>query len=127
MGIRQMIRPFASTQAARTLSVWTVLMVVAMVPCQAMNKPPAKKVHQPATATSTKTSKASVSPAKKGPPPVLNAEARKSIEISAQKLDPQTRLELNRLSESLHLEDRAVNHELRDDEDRKSTRLNSSH
>jgi len=121
MGIRQMIRPFASTQAARTLSVWTVLMVVAMVPCQAMNKPPAKKVQQPAAATSTKTSKASVSPAKKGPPPVLNAEARKSIEISAQKLDPQTRLELNRLSESLHLEDRAVNHELRDDEELSTT------
>lgn len=67
--------------------------------------------------TKTEQPKTKPSIAKKELPPVLNEETKKAIEQSAQKLDPDTRNALNRLSDSLHLEDKAVNNELRDDEE----------
>jgi hypothetical protein len=73
--------------------------------------------NKPAQATQTQSKPASATMAKKELPPVLNEEARKAIEQSAQKLDPQNRVALNHLSDSLHLEDKAVNNELRDDEE----------
>lgn len=71
--------------------------------------------------TATQTPSKPATPAKKELPPVLSAEVKKSIADEAQKLDPQTRTELNRLSDSLHLEDKAINNELRDDEELSAT------
>lgn len=51
------------------------------------------------------------------PKPVLSDENRKVIDNMAQKLTPDTRVDLNKLSEEMHLEDRAVYNELRDDEE----------
>jgi len=76
------------------------------------------KTQPPAKDTSSHQATAS-KPAniKKELPPVLSAETRKTIADTAQKLDPQTRMELNKLADSLHAEDKAVNNELRDDEE----------
>ena len=75
----------------------------------------------PAPAINNKTSasiKATVAkPTKKEAPPVINAETKQAIEQAAQKLSPDSRIALNHLSEALHLEDRAVYNELRDDEE----------
>jgi hypothetical protein len=49
--------------------------------------------------------------------PVFSAEDRQQIDDMAQKLTPETRTGLNKLSDSIHLEDRAVFNELRDDEE----------
>jgi len=83
------------------------------LPCLGMAKTqPAAKASPNHQATASKPAST-----KKELPPVLNAEIRKYIADKAQKLNPQTRLELNRLTESLHAEDKAVNNELRDDEE----------
>jgi hypothetical protein len=66
-----------------------------------------------AKSKSTKTSVAK----KLEPKPVLDEDAQKLIESMIQKLPLSTQLELNQLSDSLHLEDRAVFNELRDDEE----------
>jgi hypothetical protein len=81
---------------------------------KANNAQPTKKTN---VQTSTTTPKPASASAKKERPPVLSAEARKAINEAALKLDPQTRLGLNKLSESLHTEDKAVNNDLRDDEE----------
>lgn len=49
--------------------------------------------------------------------PVLSETDQKLIDEIAQKLTPEAQVELNKFSESLHLEDRAVFNELRDDEE----------
>jgi hypothetical protein len=49
--------------------------------------------------------------------PVLSEEDRKQLAEMAQKLTPDARMDLNKLSEALHLEDRAIYNELRDDEE----------
>lgn len=54
---------------------------------------------------------------KKEPKPILDAETQKAIETAGGKLDPDTRNRMNQLSDSLHLEDKAINNEIRDEEE----------
>lgn len=76
---------------------------------------PTKKVaEQKASASTSSKLKAS---AKKGPEPVLDQAALKAIEEAARTLDPETRASMNRLSDALHQEDRAIYNEVRDDEE----------
>jgi hypothetical protein len=50
-------------------------------------------------------------------PPVLDEQARKSLMEAAGKLDAGTRATLIKLSDAVHLEDKAIHNELRDDEE----------
>jgi hypothetical protein len=77
----------------------------------------AKKTPPQAAPAKAQQPKGKLTPTKKELPPVLNEETKKAIEQSAQKLEPDTRNALNRLSDAIHLEDKAVNNELRDDEE----------
>jgi hypothetical protein len=47
----------------------------------------------------------------------LDPATQKAIEQAAQKIDVDTRTSLNHLAEALHQEDKAINNELRDDEE----------
>lgn len=80
---------------------------------QAKKQAPNSKTEQPA--------KKSNQPSKAMPPkevkPVLDEATRQLIDQTAQKLDPETRNTLNRLSDAVHTEDRAVYNDLRDEEE----------
>lgn len=49
--------------------------------------------------------------------PVLDEEARKTLEAAIQKLDPQAQNSLQKLADALHEEDRTVYNELREEEE----------
>jgi len=69
------------------------------------------------TGSTTQTASKPATAAKKEHPPVISAEARQAINEAALKLDPQTRVGLNKLADSLRTEDKSINNELRDDEE----------
>jgi hypothetical protein len=69
-----------------------------------------KKGDKKATSTANKT-------VTKTPTPVLSDATRQAIREAAQKLDPETQAGLNRLSDAVHQEDRAVYNDLRDEEE----------
>ena len=50
-------------------------------------------------------------------PPVLSDEAKSAIQTAGQQLDADTRTTLNKLSDAIRLEDRAVYNDLRDEEE----------
>jgi hypothetical protein len=71
-----------------------------------------------ATTQATQTKPSTGSHLKKlEPKPVFSDDDQKTINEMAQKLTPEARNDLNKLSDSLHLEDRAVFNELRDDQE----------
>lgn len=70
----------------------------------------------PTTSKNSTSTKAKAS-TKKGPEPVLDAATMKAIQEASQKLDPETRNTMNRLSDAIHQEDRAIYNEVRDDEE----------
>lgn len=91
------------------------LLSTAILPASAV---PIKTSSTTSSKSTDKTIKTIESPSKKLTiKPVLSEDTRKQIDETASKLTPEARNELNKLSDALHLEDRAIYNELRDDEE----------
>ena len=71
----------------------------------------------PASTAASKDSKTTTPSKKIEPKSVISEENQQLINHLTQQLPADTRAELNRLSDALHLEDRAIYSELRDDEE----------
>ena len=113
--LTRLARFYNATQpACRLLAI--LALATSICGIQPINAHAAGKTGNTKAAAQTQPAKLNAS-ATKTAIPVLDEASLKAIEEASRKLDPATRNTMNRLSEALHQEDKAIYNELRDDEE----------